>query len=144
MARAEEAHKATARRALEEICTGGDLDHVAECYREDFCDHVNALDFQGLDGVRQSVSLYRQMFPELEIAVEDQIAEDDRVATRWTMTGVTADGREVTLPGITISRFADGRISEDWTIYDGAGLAQQLAHAPDAGDSGRGAARGRS
>jgi predicted ester cyclase len=126
MASTEENHKRTARQALEEICTGGDLDRAAECYREDFLDHVNELEFSGLDGVRQSVGLYRQMFPELEIAINDQIAEGDRVATRWTMKGVTAEAREVELPGITISRFVDGRIGEDWTIYDAASLAQQL------------------
>jgi predicted ester cyclase len=136
MASSEERHKAKARRALEEICTGGDLDSAAECYRDDFLDHVNALEFSGLDGVRQSVALYRQMFPELEIAIDDQIAEGDRVATRWTMKGVTAEAREVELPGMTISRFVDGRIAEDWTIYDAANLAEQLGLSTDAGQGG--------
>ena len=126
-----EDHKATARRALEEICTGGDLDSAAECYREDFRDHVNALEFSGLDGVRQSVALYRQMFPALEITIDDQIAEGDRVATRWRMKGLTADARQVELPGMTISRFTDGRIAEDWTIYDAASLAEQLGLSAD-------------
>lgn len=31
--------------------------------------------------------------------------------------GATAEGREVELPGMTISRFTAGRIAEDWTIY---------------------------
>ncbi len=126
MESSEERHKTTARRALEEICIGADLDSAAECYREDFVDHVNAIEFRGLDGVRQSVALYRETFPALEIAIDDQVAEADRVATRWIMKGVTAEGREVEISGMTISRFVDGRIAEDWTIYDAASLAQQL------------------
>src|SRR4051812_40898310 len=105
MGSAEERHKAVARHTLEEICTGGGLDSAVDCYREDFLDHVNALDFQGLAGGKQLVALYRQMFPALGIAVENQIAEGDRVATRWTMHGPTAEGRDVSLHGITISRF---------------------------------------
>jgi predicted ester cyclase len=66
------------------------------------------------------------MFPQLEITVEDQIAEGDRVATRWTMRGTTGDRRDVELPGITISRFVDGRIKEDWTHFDSAELTRQL------------------
>jgi predicted ester cyclase len=129
MATAEE-HKQTARRALERVCSGGEPDDAARCYREDFLDHVNGLEFTGLDGVEQSVSLYRQMFPRLDVAVEDQIAEGDRVATRWTMRGTTAEGRDVKLPGITISRFEGGRIKEDWTHFDSAELTRQLEAAP--------------
>jgi predicted ester cyclase len=125
-----EQHKHTARRALERVCAGGEPDDAARCYREDFLDHVNGLEFSGLEGVEQSVSLYRQMFPRLEIAVEDQIAEGDRVATRWTMRGTTEEGQEVELPGITISRFKDGRIREDWTHFDSAELTRQLEATP--------------
>jgi predicted ester cyclase len=129
MATAEE-HKRTARHALERVCSGGKPDDAARCYREDFLDHVNGLEFTGLDGVEQSVSLYRQMFPRLDVAVEDQIAEGDRVATRWTMRGTTAEGRDVKLPGITISRFEGGRIKEDWTHFDSVELTRQLEAAP--------------
>jgi predicted ester cyclase len=121
-----EDHRLTARRALERVCTGGEPGDAARCYREDFLDHVNGLEFSGLEGVEQSVSLYRQIFPRLEIAVEDQIAEGDRVATRWTMRGTTAEGSDVELRGITISRFVDGRIKEDWTHFDSAVLTRQL------------------
>jgi predicted ester cyclase len=121
-----EEHKRTARSALGRVCSGGEPDDAARRYREDFLDHVNGLEFSGLEGVEQSVSLYRQMFPELEIAVEDQIAEGDRVATRWTMRGTTAEGHDVELRGITISRFVDGRIKEDWTHFDSAELTRQL------------------
>jgi predicted ester cyclase len=125
-------HKETARRALERVCTGDELDRAGECYREDFLDHVNALEFRGLDGVRESVSLYRQTFAELRITVDDQIAEGDRVANRWTMQGKTDDGRQIELPGVTISRFVDGRIQEDWTAWDGLSLSQQLGSTPEA------------
>lgn len=114
-----------ARTALEEVCARGDLDRARELYATDFVDHVNALEFHGQDGIARSVAMYRALFPDLRIDVVDQISEADRVASRWTLHG-THRGRSVTLPGITISRFKDGRIVEDWTVSDNLTLLRQV------------------
>jgi predicted ester cyclase len=119
------AHKELARRALEQVCTGRALDEADRCYHPEFEDHVNAAEFRGFEGIEQSVSMYRQMFDDLVVTVDDQIAEGDRVVSRWTMGG-THNGHRVSLSGITISRFADGRIREDWTSFDSGDLARQL------------------
>ncbi len=55
--------------------------------------------------------VYRELFPDLQFVVEDQVTEADRVASRWTLHG-THRGRPVRLTGIVISRFQDGRIIE--------------------------------
>jgi predicted ester cyclase len=105
-----------------------------ECYAEDFVDHVNGLEFRGLEGVRRSTVLYQALFDDLRIDVVDQVADGDEVANRWVLRG-TSRGREVELTGITISRLRDGRIVEDWTATDVAG-SSPVAHPPR-----RGAAR---
>jgi predicted ester cyclase len=114
-----------ARTALEEVCARGDLDRARELYATDFVDHVNALEFHGQDGIARSVAMYRALFPDLRIDVLDQISEGDRVVSRWMLHG-THRGRRVTLPGITISRFEDGRIAEDWTVSDNLTLLRRL------------------
>ena len=114
-----------ARAALEEVCARGDLARARELYAEDFVDHVNALDFHGHEGIANSVALYRAVFPDLRIVVEDQTADGDRVTSRWTLHG-NHKGRAVTLPGITISRFENGRIAEDWTVSDNLELLRRL------------------
>ena len=76
-----------ARAALEEVCARGDLARAREFYAEDFVDHVNALDFHGQEGIAKSVALYRAVFPDLRIVVEDQTADGDRVTSRWTLHG---------------------------------------------------------
>jgi predicted ester cyclase len=119
------AQKQIARRALEQVCTGRALDEADQCYHAEFEDHVNAAEFQGFEGIRQSVSMYRQMFDDLVVTVDDQIAEGDRVVSRWTMSGVH-NGHRVSFSGITISRFADGRIRQDWTSFDSGDLERQL------------------
>ena len=57
--------------------------------------------------------------------VEDQTTDGDRVTSRWTLHG-THKGRAVTLPGITISRFENGKIAEDWTVSDNLELLRRL------------------
>jgi predicted ester cyclase len=117
--------KETARRALEEVCSGKDLGGIPDVYHDEFIDHVNALEYRGHDGARQSVALYLELFPDLRFAVEDQVSEGHRVASRWRLTG-THRGRPVTLRGIVISRFEDGRIIEDWAASDTMELLRQL------------------
>jgi predicted ester cyclase len=114
-----------ARTALEQVCARGDLERAHELYAADFVDHVNALEFRGHDGIARSVAMYRALFPDLRIEVLDQVSEGDRVVSRWRLLG-THRGRRVSLPGITISRFRDGHIAEDWTASDNLTLLRQL------------------
>lgn len=115
----------TARRALEDVCSGRELDRVGEVYHPQFVDHVNALEYHGLEGARKSVAGYLALFPDLRFVVDEQVSEGDRVVSRWTLTG-THRGRRVRVWGIVISRFQDGRIVEDWAASDTLMLARQL------------------
>ena len=121
----QQQQKDVARRALEEVCARGDFAKAEQFYDPAFRDHVNSLEFQGLEGVRQSVGMYRALFPDLEIQVDDQVVDGDRVASRWTAGG-TNRGKRATLTGITISHIKDGKIVEDRSVSDTAGLLQQL------------------
>ena len=121
----ESTHTATARRALEEVCSGKDLCGIPDVYHPDFVDHVNALEYMGHEGARRSVALYLELFPDLRFSVDEQVSEGDRVASRWTLRG-THRGRTVTLRGIVISRFEDDRIIEDWAASDTMEIPRQL------------------
>ena len=121
----QEEQSAKARRALERVCARGDFEAARDLYSSDFVDHVNRMEFRGQAGIRESVGIYQAIFPDLRIEVEDQVSEGDLVTSRWTMHG-TYRGRGVTLAGITISRFADGMIAEDWTASDTLDLMRQL------------------
>jgi ubiquinone/menaquinone biosynthesis C-methylase UbiE/predicted ester cyclase len=114
-----------ARRALEEVCSGRDLEGITGVYHPDFVDHVNRLTYRGHEGARRSVALYLELFPDLRFEVEEQVSEGDRVASRWTLHG-THRGRGVELRGIVISRFEDDRIIEDWAASDTLELVRQL------------------
>src|SRR5262245_42102848 len=115
----------TARRALEQVCSGRDPDGIPRNYHPDFVDHVNRFTYHGHAGAQQSIALYLELFPDLSFEVDDQVTERDRVASRWTLRG-THKGRQVELRGIVISRFEDGRIIEDWAASDTLELVRQL------------------
>src|SRR6187549_3132391 len=106
-----------ARTALEQVCARGDMALAASCYASDFEDHVNGVEYRGLDGVRRSTALYRALFDDLAFEVLDQVAEGDRVVSRFVVSGVNR-GRPLRLWGITISRMREGRIVEDWSAFD--------------------------
>lgn len=118
-------HTETAKRALEDVCSGRDLESLPDVYHPEFVDHVNALTYRGHEGARRSVALYLALFPDLRFRVDEQVSEGKRVASRWTLTG-THRGRPVTLTGIVISRFKDGRIVEDHAASDTLELVRQL------------------
>jgi predicted ester cyclase len=118
-------NREVARTALEEVCAHGDMTLAPQCYAEDFVDHIGRMQFRGLDGVRRSTALYRMLFDHLAFEVVDQVAERDRLASRWVLTG-SKRGRPVRLWGITSSRLRDRRIVEDWSAFDGLELLRAL------------------
>jgi predicted ester cyclase len=119
------ANRDVARTAVEQVCARGDMVLAPSCYAEEFADHFAGAEFHGLNGVRRSTALYRALFDDLAFEVVDQVAEDDRVASRWVLTGSNR-GRDVRLWGITLSHLRDGRIVRDWSGFDSVGLLRQL------------------
>jgi predicted ester cyclase len=114
-----------ARGALERVCSGKGLDPADRYYSPRFVDHVNDLEFRGLEGTRQSVDLYKSVLSDLEVKVEEQVVDGDRVTSRFVVTG-RSGRRRVRFHGITISRFEDGLIVEDWSVTDTLGLLRQI------------------
>lgn len=135
-----EANKAISRRVVEEIFNKGRLEAADELVTPDFVGHDPALPepLRGPDGLRSQAEGYRSAFPDMRITIEDEIAEGDRVVTRWMargthegeLFGIPATGRQATVTGITIDRIVDGRIVETWNNWDTFGLLQQLGAIP--------------
>jgi hypothetical protein len=116
---------AQARQAIEIVCAG-DLSRMEQFFSPDFVDHLNEATFHGYEGGRESVAFYLAIFKSLRMGVEEQICEDNRVASRWILTG-TYRGRPVALRGITISHFGeDGRTVEDRGHTDSLSFVRQL------------------
>ena len=133
-----EQNKAVVRRAIEEVYNQGNLDVVEDLVSSDFVVHASSEDIHGPDGMKQFVASLREAFPDLHLTIDDQVAEGDRVVTRWTargthtgpFQGMPPSGKRGTMTGIDIDRFVGGKAIECWTNADYLGLLQQLGAIP--------------
>lgn len=132
-----EENKAVVRRELEELYNeGGNLDVAEEIYAPDFVGHDSTTgDIRGVEGAKQFAATMRRAFPDLTCTVEDQVAEGDKVVTRWSASGThhgetedlgPATGNLMKITGVSIERLSDARVAESWDHYDALGMMQQL------------------
>ncbi|TMK69023.1 MAG: ester cyclase [Actinobacteria bacterium] len=135
-----DASKRLVRRLIDEAYNDGRLDVVDELFVPDAVVHDPALqhDVAGVNAIKEMIGGFRRAFPDFVVLVDDQVAEGDRVALRWTargthqgdLWGIAATGKEITITGTSLYRFAIGRIAESWTNWDTIGLMQQLGVVP--------------
>ena len=127
------------RRFTEEVITQGDIDSAAQFVWDDVVEQVPFPgQGPGLEGLKAVLRSMRTAFPDLNFAIQEQIAEGDKVASRfeWTGThqqeflGVPATGRQVRVWGIVIDRMEGGRIKDTRIIMDTLGLMTQLGVFP--------------
>src|SRR5215210_386675 len=138
-----EENKALARRWFEEVFNAQNFDVADEITAQDTVNHDPTLTDlpSGPEGDRHVVNLYHGAFPDAQITVEEQIAEGDRVVTRWSgrgthqgeLMGVPPSGNRIEIAGITINHFSGGKIAETWTNYDALGMMQQIGAIPEPG-----------
>jgi predicted ester cyclase len=119
-----EQNKQVVRQYYERVLNGRDLDAVGDFF----------VDERLVEGVKGGCFRYFEAFPDLHIALDDLIAEGDRVFVRSTMTGthdgeykgIPATGRHVAAESAEVFRVADGRFVGYWCLTNVAGLMRQL------------------
>jgi steroid delta-isomerase-like uncharacterized protein len=117
------------------------IDAVDEIYASGFVGHDPAMpeDVRGVEGAREFYGMYQSAFPDVQITIEEQVAEGDTVATRWTargthqgeLLGVPPSGNRVEVMGVTISRIEGGKVAEEWDNYDALGMMQGIGAIPE-------------
>jgi steroid delta-isomerase-like uncharacterized protein len=119
-------NKAISKRLIE-VWGKGNLDDVAELCSATFVRHGPAGEgeVRGPEGLQQLIARIRELMPDLQDEVVDQVGEGDKVASRWTARG-SHQGQQASIDGIIIHRIASGRIEEEWAAYDAGAMMQQL------------------
>jgi steroid delta-isomerase-like uncharacterized protein len=127
-------NEAITRRAYEAI-NQKNLDALDQMVASDIIDHDPAPgQGPGLEGVKQYFSSLHTAFPDVQMNIDDMIAEGDKVVARVNMSGThqgefmgnDPTGNRVTITGIDILRIADGKIVERWGKFDDLSMMQQL------------------
>jgi len=130
------------RSFWEEVFNGRKLSLIDEIFTADWVYHgVGGLKVYGPKGLKQFLTEYYNAFPDMQVKVENLIAEGDKVVSHVTsrgthkgeLMGIAPTGKQVTVPVICISRFVDDKIGENWEIIDLFGMLQQLDVIPSPG-----------
>ena len=122
-----EENKALVRRLIKEV-EKGNLDVVDEVLAPDFVDHDLLPDqVPDREGYKRGLSEDRAALSNFDITIEDQIAEGDKVVTRFTwrgthdqgkIMGMAPTGKKVEVTSIFIHRIAGGKVKEEWSASD--------------------------
>jgi predicted ester cyclase len=131
---------AIARQVFATVCNNTDLEAANEAIDKYF-----AKDFgvnrtppgitPNVSGTKKWKAAVLKAFPDYRTEIEDEFADGDRVVIRWRsrgthtggeFQGIAPTGKQITVAGITISRFADGKIAESWVGFDTQDLIRQL------------------
>jgi len=132
-------NKELVRSYFERGCVQHDLDAASELVSEDYVAHnPTQPDFPvGREAHKEMCKGFAEAVRDTSCSIEDQVAEGDRVVTRWTFSGcqtkdllgLPSKGKCFNVSGITISRVADGKIAEEWVNMDDLGMQRQLGGA---------------
>jgi len=125
--RFELAFRAADHVTIDELCAPGLVDHNPAP------DHEPTL-----AGFKQKVAFFNAIFPDLKEDLQDVIASDDTVATRWALTGsqqrefmgIPGTGQTISVEGMNFYRLKDGRVTDIWAQFDGLAMMQQLGAVP--------------
>jgi steroid delta-isomerase-like uncharacterized protein len=133
-----DANKALVRRWFEEVWNKGRAEAIAEMFAADGIAHGLSDDagnpLKGPGDFKPFHETFRGAFPDIEVIVEDTIAEGDRVAARCSVRGkhagdhlgVAATNAPVDFSGISIVRIKDGKIVEAWNNFDFMRMNRQI------------------
>ncbi len=129
-------NKLVARRFYDDLVNDRNLMIAEEIFAPDYIDHNVPQGYpHTLDGFKRFFTMLGAAFPDLEVRIEDMVAEEDRVCVRLTIQGthkglllgrIAPTDRRATWTGIDVLRVAGGRISERWGERDVLGLLTQL------------------
>ena len=133
-----EANKALIRRWFEEVWNQGRVDAIDEMFAADGVAHGLSDEpgktMKGPDDFRPFHDIFRGAFPDIEVVVEDTIAEGDLVAARCSVRGkhtgdhlgVAASNAPVEFTGMAIVRIKDGKIVEACNNFDFLAMNRQI------------------
>lgn len=136
----EEENKAIVRRFYDEVMGKGNLDVLDELVAVDFRDHGETLmgSPQSRDVLRQGIIATHEAFPDINIYIEDIIAQGDMVGVQGTMRcthqgeflNVAPTGNQLSWKGLVMWRVVDGKAVERWFNSDSLSILQQLNLVP--------------
>ena len=136
------ANKEILQHTVDDFWNQRDVGAIDELYATDYLGHdPSGLHGATLDEFKQSTAGLFTAFPDFHLTIDDEIAEGDKVAKVWTVTGthrgdfkgIPPTENHITITGINFYRIADGKVVETWWSSDALGMLGQLGVIPPPG-----------
>jgi steroid delta-isomerase-like uncharacterized protein len=133
-----DSNEALVRRFFEEFCNGRRAEVAEEIVAADYVSHgPQAPPARGPDEVNARVRLYQESV-DGHWDVQELFSAGDRVVARWVgsgrhvgeLMGIPPTGKPIAVEALSVFRIADGKIAEEWTVWDALGLLQQIGAVP--------------
>jgi steroid delta-isomerase-like uncharacterized protein len=131
-----ETNKALVRRNFEVIWSQGNLAAADEMLAPDYVGHIATLPdaVRGVETFKQLIAMYHFAFPDTRFEIQDQIAEGNKVASRWIaygthrgeFMGIAPSGQAMHVTGMSFHRIENGRIQESWDDWDALSMLQNM------------------
>lgn len=129
-----ERNKEIVERLISEAWTGDDLDLVDELVSDDYIEYAPFGVVRGVEEYKEGIRMFTTAFPDIDLRVEEMIAEDDTVGFRLSVSGthegafmgVEPTSNEVSFVAFDFTRLEDGKVVEEWFTMDTLGLLEQL------------------
>ena len=133
-----ETNKAIIRRVFNEMVNNGNLGIADELIGPGYVNHGIPVPATGPEALKMAVTLFRTAFPDINLMLEEVVAEGDKVATRGYFTGthqgdfngIPATGKPIKTTYIDVWRLENGKAAENWVQMDMLGILQQLGVVP--------------
>jgi steroid delta-isomerase-like uncharacterized protein len=118
-----------------EAVNTGNFELFREAVAADCVDHDPAPGQEaGPNGYRTFFSAMRKAFPDLNVGLETMVADGDSIAIAYTMKGthkgplmgIAPTGKKISIRGVQVSKFRDGKMVERWGSSDQLGMLQEL------------------
>src|SRR5262245_10707872 len=139
-ARSLDANKNIARRIWDEVFNARNLAIADELVAPDAINHEAGpgAPARGPESLQAAVTWLSAAFPDMHMAIEDILAEGDKVVVQTTMSGthqgsfmgIPPTGRRFAQRQVHFLRILNGKAAEHWAIRDDAGFFRQLGAAP--------------
>ena len=131
-------NKALVRRIFEEGINQNQPNVFNELIDPSYVNHDFPAPSQGVEGFKMVIDMFRAAFPNMQVTLEEELAEDDKVITRGYFTGthqgdfqgIPPTGKQIKVKYIDVWRVTNGKLVENWVQMDQLGLMQQLGVMP--------------
>jgi steroid delta-isomerase-like uncharacterized protein len=133
-----EDNKELVRKSVEEFYNAKDMSALGRLYTGDYRHHNLPGTDMDIEAFKEFSATGFQAWSDLELTIDDLIAEGDTVIKMWSLTcthrgdflGIPANDKQISISGFSKYRIKDGKLAECWELFDTFTMMQQLGVIP--------------